>query len=104
MKPPNTPLQQLQSWYESQCDGDWEHSYGIEIETLDNPGWWLSVDLVDTQWAELSQERIIVRRTDSDWVQTEITDGKFIGAGGPANLSELIELFFQIIQQNSTRD
>lgn len=104
MKASNTPLQQLQSWYESQCDGDWEHSYGIEIETLDNPGWWLSVDLVDTQWAELTQARNIDRRTDSDWVQTEITDGKFIGAGGPENLSELIELFLQITQQNSTHE
>lgn len=104
MNPLSSPLQQLQSWYENQCDGDWEHSYGIEIETLDNPGWWLSVDLADTQWAELTQARNIDRRTDSDWVQTEITDGKFIGAGGPENLSELIELFLQITQQNSTHE
>src|SRR5664280_3839686 len=41
-------LQQLQGWYESQCDGDWEHTYGLRIETLDNPGWSLTVDLEDT--------------------------------------------------------
>lgn len=29
----------LQKWYKSQCDGDWEHEYGIKIETVDNPGW-----------------------------------------------------------------
>jgi hypothetical protein len=28
----------LQGWYATQCDGDWEHEYGVSIETLDNPG------------------------------------------------------------------
>ena len=22
----------LQEWYKNQCDGDWEHEYGIKIE------------------------------------------------------------------------
>lgn len=29
----------LERWYASQCDDNWEHSYGIRIDTLDNPGW-----------------------------------------------------------------
>ena len=41
----------LQSWYEKQCNSDWEHNYGIKIETLDNPGWSITVDLVDTNWS-----------------------------------------------------
>jgi hypothetical protein len=32
-------LEQIQNWYAGQCDGRWEHSFGIKIETLDNPGW-----------------------------------------------------------------
>jgi hypothetical protein len=28
----------LEAWYASRCDGEWEHGYGISIETLDNPG------------------------------------------------------------------
>jgi len=31
-------LQFLQEWYLEQCNGDWEHEFGIKIETLDNPG------------------------------------------------------------------
>lgn len=31
-------LEWLTSWYKTQCNGDWEHSYGIEISTIDNPG------------------------------------------------------------------
>lgn len=26
----------LQMWYVAQCDDEWEHAYGIKIETLDN--------------------------------------------------------------------
>jgi hypothetical protein len=38
----------LQAWYASQCNGDWEHEYGVSIETLDNPGWLLKLDLQET--------------------------------------------------------
>lgn len=38
----------LQRWYAEQCNGDWEHEFGVRLATLDNPGWVLSVDLVDT--------------------------------------------------------
>ncbi|MEH0820740.1 Imm53 family immunity protein [Micromonospora sp. CPCC 205714] len=38
----------LQAWYATQCDGEWEHEFGIQIETVDNPGWSVSIDLGDT--------------------------------------------------------
>jgi len=41
-------LSELQKWYFAQCDGDWEHSYGVRIDTVDNPGWTLEIDLVGT--------------------------------------------------------
>lgn len=28
----------LQQWYLQQCNEDWEHSWGVRIATLDNPG------------------------------------------------------------------
>ncbi|MEU4549059.1 Imm53 family immunity protein [Nonomuraea dietziae] len=48
------PLTSLQSWYASCCDDDWEHSYGVTIGTLDNPGWCMKIDLVDTSLAGTS--------------------------------------------------
>ncbi|MGT2440121.1 Imm53 family immunity protein [Bradyrhizobium betae] len=41
-------LERLERWYAAQCNGDWEHTYGITIETLDNPGWSFKVELRDT--------------------------------------------------------
>lgn len=38
----------LIDWYLSNCDGDWEHVYGVKLETLDNPGWILTIDLAET--------------------------------------------------------
>ncbi len=28
----------VQRWYLDQCDGEWEHEWGVKIDTLDNPG------------------------------------------------------------------
>jgi hypothetical protein len=31
-------LPKLQTWYTEECNGDWEHQFGVDIGTLDNPG------------------------------------------------------------------
>jgi hypothetical protein len=41
-------FKEIQNWYTSQCDGDWEHGSGIKIDTLDNPGWTVKINLEDT--------------------------------------------------------
>jgi hypothetical protein len=41
-------LKALQEWYAAMSDGDWEHELGISIETIDNPGWVVSIDLEGT--------------------------------------------------------
>src|SRR5260221_4160816 len=38
-----TALSDLENWYRSQCNGEWEHGEGITIGTLDNPGWSIQV-------------------------------------------------------------
>jgi len=45
-----TNLEKLQNWYIQQIDGDWKHTYGIKIDTLDNPVWLLEVDLAETNY------------------------------------------------------
>ena len=39
----------LMQWYLAECNSDWEHSYGVKIDTLDNPGWTLKIDLRETE-------------------------------------------------------
>ncbi|MCM3133740.1 immunity 53 family protein [Paenibacillus polysaccharolyticus] len=30
----------IQHRYDQNCDGEWEHVYGVKIQTIDNPGWY----------------------------------------------------------------
>jgi hypothetical protein len=93
-----TVLARIQEWYRGRCDGDWEHSYGMKVETLDNPGWLVTVDLEDTPWEQLAAPRSIVQRSETDWVQIEIAQGKFIGCGGAGNLEEILERFLETVR------
>lgn len=92
-------LRELQEWYLSQCDDDWEHSYGISIDTLDNPGWSLKIDLKGTALEDVpfSGVKYGVGRegefSGDDWIACEIKDRKFLAYGGPRKLDELIRTF-----------
>lgn len=35
-------VQLLDGFYQHCCNGEWEHDYGITIQTCDNPGWLLT--------------------------------------------------------------
>lgn len=83
----------LENWFWSQCNEDWEHLYGIKIDTLDNPGWLITIDLEDTEYVNKLFSEIDIQRKENDWIQCKIEEGKFIGAGGPFNLNELIQIF-----------
>ena len=48
-------IKRMQDWYLQMCDGDWEHSYGVEIKTLDNPGWNVEIDLTGTLFEDLNR-------------------------------------------------
>ena len=87
-------LHDLQVWYHANCNGDWEHSYGIELQTLDNPGWLLKIDLVDTALALKSFEPVI-RAHDVNWLNCRRSESQFIAAGGPIMLGELISVFLK---------
>jgi hypothetical protein len=90
-------LTRIQDWYRSQCDGDWEHSYGVKIETLDNPGWMVTIDLKDTAWEQLEVPSRISERSEADWIQSEVTGGKFTGCGAVGTLEELLEVFLDTV-------
>ncbi|WP_411850317.1 immunity 53 family protein [Stenotrophomonas sp. LGBM10] len=89
----NTAISLLQKWYARHCDEDWEHSYGIKIDTLDNPGWILAIDLADTEFSEVSLPRNRIDRSEVDWIQSEISQQRYIACGGVFNLEEMVVEF-----------
>jgi hypothetical protein len=88
-----TNLERLQSWYVSQCDGDWEHCFGISISTLDNPGWKVDIELNETELEECAFEKVQIKRSEVDWFFVERKEMKFRIACGPMNLEECLAIF-----------
>jgi hypothetical protein len=80
-------------WYSSQCNGDWEHSFGVKIDTLDNPGWSLEIDLSETDLVDRVFSEVDIQRNDDNWVYCAVRDDKFKGAAGVHNLEELLSTF-----------
>jgi hypothetical protein len=83
----------LQEWFVSQCDGDWEHNFGITVETLDNPGWGVFIDLRGTSIEGVSFEPVEEKRSENNWLSCCINEGRFEGFGGPGNLMEILGVF-----------
>ncbi|MET9881195.1 immunity 53 family protein [Actinacidiphila glaucinigra] len=86
-------LDWLQRWYGSQCDGDWEHEWGVAIGTLDNPGWSIKIDLEETDLADREYPRQQAIRSEHDWVMAWTAGKVFHAACGPGNLTEALTLF-----------
>jgi hypothetical protein len=93
-------LTKLQDWYEGECNGDWEHQYGVRIGTLDNPGWSLDVDLWDTSLAKEAFSPVSIDRSDTDWVHCKVEGAVFKARGGAKNLGEMLRLFLTWAQRD----
>ena len=91
-------LSWIQDWYASQCDGDWEHGYGIRVETLDNPGWSVKINLTDTDLQDEPFESVKIERSKNDWVHCRAEEGFWKGWGGPNNLEEVLISFRQWVE------
>lgn len=88
------PLELLQSWYVSNCNGVWEEAHGIKIDTLDNPGWTVTIDLAGTRLSNAPFEKVDVERVaDHDWFTCEVKDRAFEGVGGASNLKDILGCF-----------
>lgn len=86
-------VKRLQLWFESHCDGEWEHKFGVTIETLDNPGWTVQIDLAGTAQAQQLFEPKSINRSDGDWFFAKRTDTEFKIACGIHNLGEALKVF-----------
>src|SRR5262249_46604430 len=60
-------LTKLQEWYLRQCDGEWEHGSGVSIDTIDNPGWAIDIDLRGTALAGIWFEPVDLQVSEDDW-------------------------------------
>lgn len=95
----DTILNWIQKWYLRQADGDWEHSYGVRIHTIDNRGWRVTIDLAETGLEDMQLPRYKIDISDSNWLAIWIENKQFNGAGDPGKLRAILEKFRDIVQQ-----
>src|SRR5919112_2420680 len=115
----DNPVTWLQNWYRMHCDGGWEHDYAITIGTLDNPGWYVVINLVNTALEAAAFEPVRKHRSDEDWVECRIVETQaegrwewigevggrqYEGAGGSHNLLELVQIFREWVLQQENRN
>lgn len=91
-------IEWLEKWYQQACNGYWENFYGIEIGTLDNPGWYISVDLKETQYENLKMKEILWEKGKDDWMRCEISNGIFRGVGDSLKLRQIVQIFRNVVE------
>ena len=80
----------------SQCNEDWEHSYGVKIDTLDNPGWRVTIDLAETDLEhKVFEATKLVFEADTEWLVCKVENKQFIGMSGPLMLSRVLSIFIE---------
>jgi hypothetical protein len=90
-------VERIQQWYAAQCNGEWEHDHGVLIDTLDNPGWSVAIDLVGTSLESVAMSPYREDKGEHDWMFCEIRDGKFMGDGDAAKLNLILEFFVRLL-------
>jgi len=84
----------LMKWYADQCNGDWEHQFGVKIETLDNPGWSITIDLAGTPLEGRSYARVDHNvESEVSWWACRTEGKQWRAACGPTDLATVIGLF-----------
>jgi len=93
-------LQRLQQWYASHCDGDWEHTFGISITTIDNPGWHVQINLTGTNLRTRNFDPVSdpvdateFQEEDDRWLSCYVEDDAWHGAGDETKLAMILETF-----------
>jgi Immunity protein 53 len=99
-------LARLQAWYMRQCNGVWEHSSGVLIESCDNPGWWVKVKLIGTPlqgrtFREIS-EGVNAKRfaLGPVWLSCRVEGDTWHGAGDETKLERILEAFLAWAEAN----
>lgn len=97
------PFIGLQDWYLKRTDGELAPTWDIQIDTLDEPGWSVSVPIDGTELAGKQLPEVAIERTQSDWIHAW-TDGHAVHIDcGPLNLTEAIKTFMAWAQGSGPR-
>ena len=84
----------LQDWFAARCDGEWEEQWNVNLTTTDDPGWFLSIPLQDTELEGRPFTRTEHNtKLDQSWWICQIGEGHFLAACGRRDLAAVVRIF-----------
>lgn len=96
----NSTLSDFIAWYAAQCDGSWEHAYGFEIRSLDNPAIIISISLKDTNLEnKIFKDLKVNYESETEWFFCQKTsDCHFKGVGSPDKFEDILQVFLKWVE------
>ncbi len=86
------------AWFQSHCNGDWEHDLGITIATLDNPGWSVDIRIEDTELHGVEADWTVDETSDTVWLHWRATGRMFEARCGAADLPRALDAFRRLAE------
>lgn len=83
----------LQHWFYIHCNGDWEHTYGIELSMCNHSSYMLKIDLEGTELEDEVFYNTGIMKGEEDWVDCDVKSKQFVGTFSPTNCDEVIQIF-----------
>jgi hypothetical protein len=90
---PRNNLEWLDGWYQRQCNGEWEHTQGVRLKSLDDPGWHLTINLAGTSAVNARPQQLRLDTQSGGWLACSIAGECFEGSGDPRKLEQIIGVF-----------
>jgi Immunity protein 53 len=94
-------FKRLQAWYAGQCDGEWEHATGVQIHSVDDPGWFVRIGVRGTSLESRAFEPVDRLLPEQDWLRCRVRNGDFEACGGPEVLDEILDIFLDWAEQKT---
>jgi hypothetical protein len=98
-------LEWLDDWYQRQCNGEWEHSHGMRLESLgsalNTPGWHLTINLAGTSAVNARPQQMSLDTQSGDWLTCSIGAERFEGSGDAHRLEGIIGVFRRWVEAAS---
>ena len=88
-------FQLISDWFLSQCDGDWEHEFGIEIYTVSNPGWYIKIPLEETELEIIIIDIVHNIESEDDWYFIKTEENTIHAACSFNNIEKILNIIVE---------
>lgn len=95
------PVAWLEAWFQRHCNGTWEDDHAIKIQTVDAPGWYVSIDVSGTPLQDVFFDPVVQATSERDFIQCNIEQSCFRATCSPQHLQEVLQIFIAWAEKHS---